>query len=1324
MYQRRLLIFLLLSFSISCWSQSVQERIIEKEHLIKVSIWNNKDGLPTWLITDMSQDQAGNIWLGTKNGFCRFDGHSFEEYKVLQPQAIREAPFFVAPDANGNIWVLGNDQYSIIDPIIRKQYSFEAYTGVAFPFQGQHVSTYRTRTGIYFFNKKEGWRYNEKLEKVIGLAEPLGRLLPAPQEHFWAFDPSSGIRLLDKTGKEQALFPVPAGTLPSSYWLDEDLHLWLADLRGASPKMYRVSPQGVERVSHDQIDNWGNQFRKFHPSIHIPGNGYAFFPNQDQQYQLFYRNQVIISDFNQWLQDHFKMSISQYNIFTLDDPGVIWISGVGGLIRLELTPLLAKWSLNQKNQAVSIREIAQISPDQLGVCTYNGFFLQKANGKTIKTSIPNQPTPKAILPATDCFWIGAFEKEIYQYFPQRDTYRQLQNVDSVFMKEANCFLRLPSAGLTLGSDNGLWRIDSLNGSFQRFAMPDTAVYCFHKSNNQTWLGTKYGLYDWNSRTLHPFSAPEGQNELPVAIYHLSEDATGRFWMATNQGLMQWESSDSSFRSFSPQQGLPTGRYHSVYPDRAGTLWISANNGLARFDPQSGQSLTLKSLQGVQYQEFNFLAHHQDSEGRLYYGGLNGIISFHPDSLPPSQQKQVYPIQLRKVLQKSWLNANDVSEKIYRESPSSIRIPAHIQQVNLDFSFPYYDQAPAIFQWRMAGYADEWQYFNDHHLILQRLPYGKQKLEIRVSPNDAPGKILARSEIVLQVAYPVFLRWWFLLVVGLLLSALIRLIVIWRGRQLRKQNRRLQELIAEKTEKIQRQSQRLEAMLSVKNQLFTDISHEFRTPLSLIIGHTELLKQSGSNQKERKKSLKEIQANSQYIREMVEDILNLSRLQSQELQLQPSLCEWPTLFTQIINNSQTKASSKQIDFQYQLSPPEKELIFLDQKKVQRVINNLVGNALKFTPSQGSVKMDIQKDQHSITVRIQDSGPGIPAHELPHIFDRYYKGNQPSNSGFGIGLALSKAYAELMQGRLSVESTSTKGSTFLFRFPLAAAPSTFEGSLITQPILSRLPDTSPNTGTHNTALPHLLLVEDMPNMLHLLQQLLNKDYRLSTARNGQQALQALEKDASIELVVSDIMMPLMDGFELLEQVRNKQRLQHLPFLLLTAMTEDTARKKAFTLGVDSFLPKPFEAEELRYRIAAMIKNIRLRQHSPDLPKVNADQKVSQSAVESYDYLWLKELEELIDERLEQPNLKIGDLALAMNVSERTFRNRVKAYTGLSPAQYVKKIRLQKALIYMQNRKYSTISEVCFAIGMQNVSHFAKIFKEEFGVLPSDYLSRQHE
>jgi CheY-like chemotaxis protein/AraC-like DNA-binding protein len=423
-----------------------------------------------------------------------------------------------------------------------------------------------------------------------------------------------------------------------------------------------------------------------------------------------------------------------------------------------------------------------------------------------------------------------------------------------------------------------------------------------------------------------------------------------------------------------------------------------------------------------------------------------------------------------------------------------------------------------------------------------------------------------------------------------------------------------------------------------------------------------------------------------------------------------------------------ARQKQLDYRLELAPAEPTFLWVDVEKTERILVNLIGNALKFTPEVGRILVRSTSQDGQVEVVVSDTGPGIAEQEQELIFERYRQGSAAqgvAQPGYGIGLALSREYTELMDGRLWVESVPGAGASFFLQLPVqAAAPADIQAEQEAEEFTGAVP--APRTFAQvngQARRGHLLLVEDHPELLAYLQEVLSGEYELSTAANGQQAWEILQEDTSIDLVVSDVMMPLMDGFTLLQQTRNHPDLGYMPFLLLTALASDADRLKALRLGVDSYLTKPFSLEELRVRLANLVGQQWARKGAVKA-KVGALEQQGSTAVlssqdtedtappESYDDKWLCELEAVVREHLEHTYFKVPQMAEKMHVSERTLYTRLKDYTGLSPAEYLRKARLEVARQYLEERKCQTVKEVAYAVGMKDARHFSQLFRKEYG------------
>lgn len=1303
-------------------AQRVKRQIALNGHLIKISEWKMEDGLPFWGISDMIQDRKGRLWLFGPKGLCCFDGRQFKYYDEKHGGIPRQPPIFLAEDVNGRIWLVyemdaGKAGIRVFDPQREQTLTFEEYTGRAQPPMLAYASRFcRIPGGIYYTHSQGAWYYDGSFRELARPTAKDGHFLPGPGEKVWHWTRRDSLHLLDTTGR--SLLSLPAAQL-GFLQPDEEGGLW------SFPDPVAPPPYPFFRISENGIDTFpphlalpfpaGNSRNDYRPLPVFTANGYRIYLDQENRYALYFQEQMLIPSLEDWLLEKYQIKLNSIHFFFLGEPGVLWASTVGGLLRLECLQNPFTHYLDQTYLSTSVRSITSAGPFGTAACTYRGAFLLEEDERAFRPlSIPSNSVPISLLHLGNNLWIGTHDSRLYRYDLKNDQYREYGEADQKRAKDIYALALLPDSSILAGCRTGLWRLDAQQKKLTPFALPDTIIYFFHQDHREDlWIGTEFGLMHWNTRRLYSFPQSGQENSPPAAVYHLKPGQQGDFWIATHRGLVRWTPFSKDYNWYTSDDGLPRGRLHAVYPDRSGALWISSNHGLAHFDPASGRCTIFGESDGLTHSEFNFLAHHRDASGRLFFGSINGITSFHPEDISFPGASSPGPGDM--FLESIYFPGTDIPAKLspHDSIPENISIPSEIREVRLHFSYPCFDQTPLKFEWRLKGAEGEWQSSDDLMVQLYKILYGKNRLDVRIFPEGNPHKLLSTASLTIYGQRPFYLRGYFFLGAGLLLLGLLWVGIRWREKAIRARNRTLRLKIEERTAELKQKTEKLQQLMETKDQLFTNISHEFRTPLSLILGHSRLLQKDMEGRKEQANHLSAIRNQSLQMKEMTEEILDLARLQTSEVKVMPTLCEWPDFLKQLWSPFTPQAEGKKLTYLLQVDEKEERLLFLDKQKVSRVVNNLIGNALKYTPSGGKVSVRGELHNDTLCISVQDTGPGISAEELPHIFDRYFQGRGGEKGGFGIGLSLSKAYAELMGGTLEVKSKEGQGSCFHFRIPVAEAvvPDAPEPEI---PVAIPL---SPAPNLPFPERPHLLVVEDNEALLQFLIKLLGGKYNISPARNGREALEILWQKPDVDLVVSDIMMPVMDGFGLLSNVRKDPRLESLPFLLLTAMTEKQARKQAYVLGVDGFLPKPFEVEELTVRIESLLKNLATRRSAP----IASPQKEEEEpeALPSFDQVWLQDLQEIVQRRLSDTHFKIGDLAQAMNISERTLRSRLKSYTGLTPSQYMQKARLEKAFHYLQNRRYATVAEVCYAVGLQNTAHFARIFKKEYGKLPSAYL-----
>jgi DNA-binding response OmpR family regulator/anti-sigma regulatory factor (Ser/Thr protein kinase) len=470
-------------------------------------------------------------------------------------------------------------------------------------------------------------------------------------------------------------------------------------------------------------------------------------------------------------------------------------------------------------------------------------------------------------------------------------------------------------------------------------------------------------------------------------------------------------------------------------------------------------------------------------------------------------------------------------------------------------------------------------------------------------------------------------------------------------------------------------------------------------------------------------------NVKRLNQLVEELLEISKLDAgkQELELQP-LYLYPYL-RQLFYAFESAAETKSISYQFDYQLKEDLVIAIDPKRFSKVVNNLLSNAIKFTPKNGKVEMRITEipnaDYRNIKIEVEDSGRGIPPEDMEHVFDRYFQTKRksiPTEGGTGIGLALAKELAQLMQGDLNVKSEWGKGSSFTFTM---LAEEKDASIAVNQEVIKAKNEQSQKTSTvsFNQNLPKVLIVEDNLDMQQLISSILSDDYQCVIADNGEEAWNMLQhndpKIKDVQLMVSDLMMPIMDGFSLLEKVKQDENWRHLPVIMLTARSSEETKLKALRLGVDDYLSKPFSPDELLARTSNLLDNfLQKKEYREEQQKLD----VAFEEVSSADQQWLAEIEEAALDALEKKmELNSAYLSEKMLLSERQLLRKLKALTGLSIKKYVQEIRLQKARHLLENKVFNTVSEVAYACGINTPSYLSKLYLNRFGKRPAEYLEQ---
>ncbi len=867
---------------------------------------------------------------------------------------------------------------------------------------------------------------------------------------------------------------------------------------------------------------------------------------------------------------------------------------------------------------------------------------------------------------------------------------------------------------------------------QAVSFPGVIQDILYSRDNYLWVASSKGLWRIDLKTgrlysQHPF--------LPANHFLcLHEDEKGRLWLGTSlSGLIILDPSNQSYQVLNDTQGLPNNTVVSIVKDDEGYRWIGTYRGVSMISPEGNVAYNISPEEGLAHSESNRYAYLKARDGKILIGTIKGLSIIDPQKIKEQirreKELQIYLTAIRfydKEKKEIISKQNNLGE------PLSLDFPASKRFLHLTVSLSeYFNPAASQYAYKLEGLNQNWNYLGKQNsLSLNALPAGKYRLLIKGA--DHLGNWTKTPLSINIRARDYFYRQtWFLV----LLMSLVSIIAYYWIRRLRLEKTRLEVEVKRRTQKIEEDKKTIEAQAlelqqldEMKSRFFTNIAHELRTPITLITAPVEQIlgKANGSFHNGMQNSLKLVLRNGRKLLRLVEELFELSRLEANKTQLNETETSLSSFCRQIFSAFQSKSELNRIDYQFDSELNDDEIFAIDRDRLEKILSNLLSNAFKFTPPEGKIYMQIVREEQDIFINIEDSGPGISAQDLPHIFNRYYqtkKENIHEDSGLGIGLALSNELARLMHGNLSAQSEVGKGSIFTLCFapsrleleqiPLTETPAT---KLISEPV-----PTPVNALSNKGEKPPILVVEDNPDMQILIQSILEEEYDCRVAHHGAEAWNWIEskqiKPQEVELVLSDIMMPQMDGYELLNRIKKHPHWQRKPIVMLTARSEEEDKLQALRLGVDDYLLKPFSPVELKVRLANLIRNAKERQAF--LEKEGASISFQFEQLPAADQSWLQNLEAAAKKALDrQIDLSKSYLADQMALSERQLLRRLKALTGLTIQKYILEIKLQKARHFLENKAFQTVSEVAFACGFNSAGYFSRLYEQHFGKRPSNY------
>ncbi|MFQ6608981.1 MAG: ATP-binding protein [Fidelibacterota bacterium] len=900
------------------------------------------------------------------------------------------------------------------------------------------------------------------------------------------------------------------------------------------------------------------------------------------------------------------------------------------------------------------------------------------------------------------------------------------------------FRRMDNTYLVYEQDRGIhwiWKdgilnkFDTLSGEF----VPDTATVgitrllksyyvgsLFQDSQRRYWveiIGEGIIIFNEANGTLRQFKHnPTDRKSISHNdISSVIEDTTGRIWIGTPNGLNRFNEEDTSFSRLTEKEGLPNDYIYSILKDNGGYLWASSNKGIARIDPHSLQIRSYDVSDHLQSNEFNGGAYLRGRNGQLYFGGVAGYNVFHPDSIGQSDFKP--PIAITKFI------VNDsLPYPITGRGSGSKVILSHIENVfKFEFAALDYANPKSIeYTYMLAGLEDTWVPAGKRRIArYSNVAPGEYTFMVKATNSDGVWNTKTKT-IHLTVTPP-----WWRTKLAYLIYVLLGGTVLYGALQYELNRGRLKQQIEMEHFK----AEKLSELDKLKSRFFANISHEFRTPLTLIQGPIESML-SKETRAEEKKQYKMVLRNSHRLQKLVNQLLDLSRIETKQMKLHTTELDIVKTVREIAASFESLAVRNKINFSID-TPDDPIMGWFDRDCVEKIVTNLLANAFKFTSEGDQVILRLQTaihgDQDSVEITVKDTGIGIPGDQIDKVFDRFYQvdaSNMREQEGAGIGLALTKELVELHGGNITVTSEVGESTTFSIKLSAIEKDVTSEETaLIEKPPDHRGLDTievdepekmeSPEVRTRDSR-HQILIIDDNADMRKYMGSHLETNYRIIEAENGQEGLKKAIKKIP-DLIISDVMMPKMDGFALCEKVKTDERSSHIPVILLTAKADSESKLGGLETGADDYLTKPFDPKELQVRIKNLIQQRRrLRQKF----MLEASIKPHDLAITSTDEKFLQRAVDLIEEHMSDGKYSIDLFSQEIGMSRMQLHRKLKALTGTSTSGFIRTLRMKHAALLLQ-QGFGNVAQVAFEVGFNNPSYFSVCFKKQLGKSPTDFI-----
>jgi|CZKP01.1.fsa_nt_gi signal transduction histidine kinase/ligand-binding sensor domain-containing protein/DNA-binding response OmpR family regulator len=1395
MYRKQInIIIIFLLFSFNAFPQNSKQKTFE--HI------GPDEGMSSYIAPCMIQDRTGYLWFGTYNGVDRYDGHGFISYKHEpgNPNSINSGSVqALCEDKDGNIWIgtsLGLDK---LDPAKGSFTHFLLHpSSTEVDFSNYVLSicedTYGmlwigTGDGLIIFDKATGkfTTFNhdnadtssisnnyihalladKKGSLWIGTGNGLDKLdiktsfLDSTKNsaenvnsrqgkfiHYW-HDPKNQNGSISIGWDNAIEYSVPYQI--NSIYEDNPGMLWLCTngegLIEVNPKdgsftSYKhdiKDPQSLTSITDDNIEAISQDHEGFY-WIGTKYYGLNTFNKKTNRFTHYYHNDY----------DEGSLSINLILSINCERSGTIWITTFNGVNKINLK----KFPFRQYNNVENSWDKSFGTGASVINSNDGKLWVQTSNGEILKFD----PETNSFIPQFNSYrkgmnyiaednlgniWIKSSTGGIYI----RDKNGQVTRIKYFSGKEFNqivYFIYTPLSNDTawVGTlEGGIFIIKKQSKTISLIKSVNTSIKCIFKdSYGIVWAGTKdAGLIQYNE-SYKKFVLFKSDVNIPGSISGdlittIYEDKKRNVWFGTNVGLNKYIRSTNSFIHYTEKDGLPNNLIFAIEGDAHGNLWFSTDKGISKLNPETGKIKNYDITYGFTSNRFYFTSCKTEN-GEIYFGGPGGITRFDPDSIEDNPYIPSIVITSLKIF--------DNPIPFGKE----IKLPYDKNFLSFGFAaLSYVSPERNQYAYKMEGIDRDWVYSgNTHNVSYTNLGPGEYTFKVKGSNNDGVWNE-AGTSISIIISPPWWRADWAYILYGCIIVLILYGLRRYELNRAELKNRvKIDEAVLKEREETEK----------MKSRFFANISHEFRTPLTLILGPAEKINAQTSNDVIKDSGI--IKRNSKRLLQLVNQLLDLSKLEAGKLKLEASKNNIVSFVKGIALSFESLSEEKDITLKI-ISQKDFIEVYFDKEKMIKILSNILSNAFKFTPQDGKITISINTKPPSflplvkpaypadkeelnggyVEIKIWDTGIGISKEEMPKLFDRFYQVDSSFSKGFegtGIGLALTQELVELHNGNISVESEAGHWTEFILSLPLGRNHLTDEEILdgkTVKPknlsndedyylpeIIKKETENEIEANSLNDGKTIILVVEDNYDMRKYIRESLGEDYHVEEAVNGEQGIRKAVEIIP-DLIISDIMMPKMNGIEMTKFLKNEEKTSHIPIIILTARSGQENKLEGLQTRADDYLTKPFDIKELQVRIENLI-NIR-KQLQEKYSKGNYIGKQNKKKLGRLDEQFMSKVMEVIENHLGEENFSIEEFDKELGMGRVQIYRKLKALTGKSPSRYIRTIRLIKAR-EMIIEKQGNISEIAYSVGFAAPQYFTKCFREEFGYPPSDLINQTNQ